>query len=240
MGGMILIKHEKERKIKSRQAIAFWGDRADVYCRFVSAMLSREKVLVVDLSNSSSLIIGVYGECGENEKENMHAITFTKNVDFFVENMDKYKTVIIFDDFCDKNNSLCNYMKYANYLNEVYMCFNSTRSSMTKLATMYECIGQSPAEAYNYVYDGTGREARIWGVSEYWRYIGEKLKNPQKVYIVPQNEGDFVEFLKLDYGTFQMKSLSVGFKGMLLDILNNSTLGESEKEDVENKALFCL
>ena len=51
---------------------------------------------------------------------------------------------------------------------------------------------------------------------------------------------DFVEFLKLDYGTFQMKSLSVGFKGMLLDILNNSTLGESEKEDVENKALFCL
>lgn len=80
----------------------------------------------------------------------------------------------------------------------------------------------------------------FWGVSEYWRYIGEKLKNPQKVYIVPQNEGDFVEFLKLDYGTFQMKSLSVGFKGMLLDILNNSTLGESEKEDVENKALFCL
>lgn len=93
MGGMILIKHEKERKIKSRQAIAFWGDRADVYCRFASAMLSREKVLVVDLSNSSSLIIGVYGECGENERENMHEVTFTKNVDFFVENMDKYKTV---------------------------------------------------------------------------------------------------------------------------------------------------
>ena len=61
MGGMTLIKHEKERKIKSQQAIAFWGDRADVYCRFASAMLSREKVLVVDLSNSSSLIIGVYG-----------------------------------------------------------------------------------------------------------------------------------------------------------------------------------
>lgn len=56
-----MIKHEKERKIKSQQAIAFWGDRADVYCRFASAMLSREKVLVVDLSNSSSLIIGVYG-----------------------------------------------------------------------------------------------------------------------------------------------------------------------------------
>ena len=176
----------------------------------------------------------------ENEKENMHEVTFTKNVDFLVENIDKYKTVIIFDDFCYKNNSLCNYVKYANYLNEVYMCFNYTRSSMTKRATMYECIGQSPAGTYNYVYDGTGREARIWGVSEYWRYIGEKLKNPQKVYIVPQNEGDFVEFLKLDYGTFQMKSLSVGFKGMLLDILNNSTLGESEKEDVENKALFCL
>lgn len=224
-----------QNEISSR-VLGFLGDGADVYARFVGAMFSTcKKVLVADVSGGGDLFVGTAGDCMRDTLY-IRSITYTRSMDYLLQGINNYDVIIIYDDFMDKEGDFC---KYANLLDMSYICVKPNRYAIAVLLRIATCFEKYPNIPYCHVFEGTEYDAKYWTVKDYWKFFSTKRKGPEKIFYIPSCPSDYQAYLKLEYGVLCIRELSEEMQEFLSWISQTCGMENNAIQIVQTQRLFC-